>query len=77
MWAEDGSACQRELEGWPVSVTCYRISNSYVTQIEFSPYGTVIARGIAATREDAENQAFETAKERLLLNCCIELMVGG
>jgi hypothetical protein len=75
--AEEWDTYQQDLEGWPVRVTCYRISKSYVTQIESSICGSVIARGIAATREDSARQAFETARERLWWTRHSERMVGG
>lgn len=75
--AEDWRSYEQELEGWLVSVTCYCIGRSYITQVEANSSGALIARGIAATREDSERRALETAKERLLLTRRIELMVGG
>ena len=77
MRAEEWRTWERELEGWPVNVTYYRVGCSCVTQIESSLSGAVIARGIAATRKDSEQQAFETARERLLQTRRIELTVGG
>ena len=77
MHAENWMEYPTELERWPVTVTCYRISSSYVTQVESSPSGKVIARSIAASRDESEKQAFETAKRRLLHTRYIELTVGG
>jgi len=77
IWAEGWRSYEQELEGWLVSVTCYRIGRSYITQVESSSSGAVIARGIAAIPEDSERQALETAKERLVLTRRIELTVGG
>ncbi|MBV9036285.1 MAG: hypothetical protein JO182_17490 [Acidobacteriaceae bacterium] len=77
IWAEEWRSYEQELEGWLVSVTCYCIGRSYITQVESSSSGALIAREIAATREDSERQALEMAKERLFLTRRIELMVGG
>jgi hypothetical protein len=79
MRAEDWKKEELDLEGWPVKVTCYRIGDSCVTEIESSSSGATIARTMGKTQEAAKREALETATRRLLRTRRIDpgLTVGG
>jgi hypothetical protein len=78
MRAENWTRQELELEGWPVTLTSYRIADSYLTEIESTDSGASIARGIAATSEQSRKEAFETAIKRLIRTRRIaDMTVGG
>jgi hypothetical protein len=77
MRAENWDRRELEIEGWPVKVTSYRIGESFVTDIESTDTGATIARGIAKTREESSQEAFETASRRVLRTRRFHLTIGG
>jgi len=68
-----------ELEGRPVKVITYRIGDSFVTEVESSSSGAVIACSAGKTQEAVEKEAIETAARRLRRTRRIDLglTVGG
>jgi hypothetical protein len=54
-----------ELDGWPVRLTSYRISDGYVCQADDVSPGAVLARFSAATLAEAEAQAISKARHLL------------
>jgi hypothetical protein len=54
-----------ELAGWPVHVVTYRLGKLYYCKVDNVSPGAQVARSSAATREEAEQQAFTKAAERL------------
>ena len=54
-----------ELAGWPVRVRSHRLGDTYFAAVDNVDPGARIARGIGATREEAEAIALERAEERL------------
>jgi len=77
MRAEGWVTEELELEGWPVTVTSYRIASSFLTEVESGCSGSILARGIGSTREESRREAFETASRRLLHSRFSDLTVGG
>jgi hypothetical protein len=77
MRAEGWAVEELELEGWAVKITSYRIGERFLTEVESSASGVIIARGIAPTKEDSRREAFDKAAGRLLHTRRIELTVGG
>jgi hypothetical protein len=65
MKPEDYSERQLELHGWPVRLTTYRLGAVWHAKIDNVSPGAWLARVDAASREEAENQALETAGRRL------------
>ncbi len=65
MKAEDYQEQQLELEGWPVKVTSYKLGETYHCTVDNVSPGAWLARASAASREDAEKQAVDKARQRL------------
>ena len=63
MRAEHHQRRRRELAGWPVTVTSYRLGERYVCEIESA--GARLARAEGPTREASEDQALRSAAARL------------
>jgi hypothetical protein len=77
MRAENWAKNEVEIEGWPVTITCYEIGDSCITEIAAAASGASIARGIAETREASREAAMQAAARRLLRTRRINLTVGG
>lgn len=56
---------QIEIDGWPMTLTSYRMGDKYVCQAADAAAGACLARFAARTLEEAEAQA--TSKARRLL----------
>ena len=54
-----------ELAGWPVKVTSYRLGGTYHATVDNVSPGAWIARTEGATKQEAETQALERARQRL------------
>jgi dsRNA-specific ribonuclease len=65
MKPEDHSREQRELAGWPVVVESYRLDSVYHCTITNADPGARIARGVGASKEEAEQNAIEKATRYL------------
>lgn len=65
MKAEEYQERRVEAEGWPVNLTSYRIGAVYHCKADNVSPGAAIARGVGATREEAEEKALEQARRRL------------
>jgi hypothetical protein len=79
MWAEEWDTQEIELNGRPVELISYRISNSYLAEVESTGTKQTIARAIAKTREKAREEAVETAAWRIIRSqpMDLSLTVGG
>ena len=53
------------LEGWPVTITTYRIGDTYHCHIDNVSPGATVSRGEGTTRQEAEEAAIAKARERL------------
>jgi hypothetical protein len=62
---EDYQRREEELAGWKVGIVSYRLGNRYRCEIDNVSPGARVARGEGATREEAEGQALDKARERL------------
>jgi hypothetical protein len=67
------------LEGYPVRVITCRIGDSFVTEVESSSLGAMIACSAGKAQEAVEKEALERATGRLLRTRRIDLglTVGG
>ena len=57
---------QVEVGGWQVRLTSYRLGGEFHCKADNVSPGAWLARATAPTREDAERQALERARELLL-----------
>jgi hypothetical protein len=55
----------RDVLGWSVNVTSYKIGDRFYCHIDNIDPGATIARTDAQTRDEAITKALETARERL------------
>ncbi len=62
---EDRSLRTLEIAGWPVRVCSYRLGDTFYCTVDNVDPGARIARGMGATREQAEGLALERAEARL------------
>ncbi|HXH02697.1 MAG TPA: hypothetical protein VNN09_05185 [Candidatus Competibacteraceae bacterium] len=62
---EDYQRRQETLAGWPVGIVSYRIGDRYHCQVDNVSPGARLARGEGASREEAERQALDKAREML------------
>ena len=65
MRAEDYSEREIEVDGWPVRLTTYRISETWHCKADNVSPGAALARISAASREEAESRAVERARKHL------------
>lgn len=65
MQAEDYSERRVEVLGWPVNLTTYRLGTVYHCKADNVSPGAALARTSAASREEAEKQALQRARELL------------
>ncbi len=54
-----------EIEGWPVNVTSYKLGDQFYCKIDNVSPGAWLARTTAASREQAEQEALDRAKQLL------------
>jgi hypothetical protein len=55
------------LEGWPAHLVSYQIEDQYLCEVDNVSPGALLARVIADTREEAEEEAIERASGKLQL----------
>jgi len=79
MRAEEFRKQPLELEGWSVHLSSFRIGHQYLAEVEVESSGVTIARATHETRAIAEEQAIETAANRLsrTRRLDLNLTVGG
>jgi len=53
------------IDGWEVRVTSYVIGDTWCCRVDNVSPGATVARARAATRDDAEAEAIERARQRL------------
>ncbi len=56
---------QVEVEGWPVRLTSYRLGDVFYCKADNVSPGAWLARSSAATRDEAEAQVLERARQLL------------
>ena len=56
---------QVEVEGWPVRLTSYRLGEIYHCKADNVSPGASLARSSASTRDEAEAQVLERARQLL------------
>ncbi len=66
MRPEEYSERKLDINGWPVRVTSYRLGNEYIATVDNVSPGANLARRKGATREEAEAQVLERAREMLV-----------
>ncbi len=54
-----------EVAGWPVRITSYRLGHEFIATADNVSPGANLARRKGATREEAESQVLERAREML------------
>lgn len=65
MRPEEYSERKTDINGWPVRVTSYRLGNQFIATADNVSPGANLARHKGATREEAESQVLERAREML------------
>ena len=65
MRPEEYSERTLEIEGWQVHVVTYRLGEKYISKADNVSPGANLARREGATREEAEAQVLERARELL------------
>ena len=64
--ADDYKIDSRDVAGWPVNITSYRIGQTFYCHIDNVDPGATIARTQGATYDEAVQMALAKATERLL-----------
>ncbi len=55
------------LEGWPVHLVSYELDGQFLCEVDNVSPGALLARVIADTRDEAEEEAIERASGKLQL----------
>jgi len=63
--AEDYRRRRDRLEGWDIGITSYKLGGRYCCEVDNVSPGARLARGEGATREEAEAEALNKAREML------------
>ena len=63
--SEDFRETKRELDGWPINITSYRVGDKWYCTIDNVSPGARFARAEGATRDEAEGTALEKAARYL------------
>jgi len=63
--AEDYRRRRDRLEGWDIGITSYKLGGRYCCEVDNVSSGGRLARGEGATREEAEAEALNKAREML------------
>jgi hypothetical protein len=63
--SEDYRETSRDLGGWPINVTSYRVGDTWYCTIDNVSPGARFARAEGQTREEAESKAIEKATRYL------------
>jgi hypothetical protein len=63
--AEDYRRRRERLEGWDIGITSYKLGGRYCCEVDNVSPGARLARGEGATRDEAEAEALNKARELL------------
>jgi len=63
--SEDYQETKRDLDGWPINITSYRVGDAWYCTIDNVSPGARFARAEGTTREEAESKAIEKATRYL------------
>jgi hypothetical protein len=63
--AEDYRRRRERLEGWDIGIASYKLGGRYCCEVDNDSPGARLARGEGATREEAEAEALNKAREML------------
>jgi hypothetical protein len=63
--SEEYRETRRELDGWPINITSYRVGDKWYCSIDNVSPGARFARAEGSTREEAETAALEKAARYL------------
>ena len=63
--AEDYRRRRDRLEGWDIGITSYKLGGRYCCEVDNVSVGARLARGEGATREQAEAEALNRARQML------------
>jgi hypothetical protein len=63
--AEDFRRRRERLEGWEIGIASYKLGARYCCEVDNDSPGARLARGEGATREEAEAEALNKAREVL------------
>lgn len=64
--ADDFRIDKREISGWPVNITSYKIGRTYICHVDNPEPGTTIARVEGETYDEVVQSAMSMAQERLM-----------
>ena len=64
--AEDYRRRRERLEGWDIGIASYKLGGRYCCEVDNDSPGARLARGEGATREEAEAEALNKAREMLV-----------
>ena len=67
MKAEEYTARNETIDGWPIHIVTYRIGETYYCMIDNVDPGARFARAEGTTRDDVERVALEKAKKYLAM----------
>lgn len=65
MKAEEHRERKEQIGRWPINVVSYRIGTEWICTVDNVSPGANIARATGTSRDEAERQAIEKAKERV------------
>jgi hypothetical protein len=63
--AEDFRRRRERLEGWDIGIASYKLGGRYCCEVDNVSPGARLARGEGATRDEAEAEALNKAREML------------
>ena len=63
--SEEYRETRRELDGWPINITSYRVGDKWYCSIDNVSPGARFARAEGSTRDEAETTALEKAARYL------------
>ena len=63
--ADDFQIDKKEISGWPVSVTSYKIGSKYFCHVDNVEPGTTIVRTEGTTYDETIQEALSIAQQRL------------
>ena len=64
--AEDYRRRRERLEGWDIGIASYKLGGRYCCEVETVSSGARLARGEGPTRDEAETEALNKAREMLV-----------
>ena len=62
---EEYSARKTQLAGWPVTITTYRLGQTYYTTVDNTDPGAWVVKAEGATKQDTETKALKDAEALL------------